>query len=191
MCSKHSHCLLGGKVTSSHWFYFFNDLSSFFNRFIYFFLAVRGLCCCMRALSSCREWGLLSSCSEQASHCCGFSCGAQAQLSCGTWGLPKAEVEPVSPALTGRLSTTRPPGKSWTLVWSVCLVPFVYGRLYNMTYRELVFELDFETWEWLDRRGVDTLGWNGGKHRPGRGRAVGNKQTRDWTRVSCVSCIGR
>ena len=116
MCSKHSHCLLGGKVTSSHWFYFFNDLSSFFNRFIYFFLAVRGLCCCMRALSSCREWGLLSSCSEQASHCCGFSCGAQAQLSRGLWGLPRAEVEPVSPALTGRLSTTRPPGKSIALI---------------------------------------------------------------------------
>ena len=81
-----------------------------------FFLAVRGLCCCMWALSSCREWGLLSSCSEQASHCCGFSCGAQAQLSRGLWGLPRGEVEPVSPALTGRLSTTRPPGKSIALI---------------------------------------------------------------------------
>ena len=28
--------------------------------------------------SSCREWGPLSSCDVQASHCDGFSCGAQA-----------------------------------------------------------------------------------------------------------------
>ena len=34
----------------------------FFNLFIYFmylFLAALGLRCCMRAFSSCREWGLL------------------------------------------------------------------------------------------------------------------------------------
>ena len=32
------------------------------------------------AFSSCSEWGLLSSCSVPASHCCGFSCyGAPAQ----------------------------------------------------------------------------------------------------------------
>ena len=33
----------------------------FFNLFIfiYLFLAALGLCCCMRAFSSCGEWGLL------------------------------------------------------------------------------------------------------------------------------------
>ena len=32
----------------------------------------------MRAHSNCDEQGLLSSCGVQASHCGGFSCGAQA-----------------------------------------------------------------------------------------------------------------
>ena len=32
----------------------------FFLNFIYLFMAVLGLCCCMRAFSSCGEWGLLS-----------------------------------------------------------------------------------------------------------------------------------
>ena len=31
----------------------------FFNKFIYLFLAVLGLCCCVRAFSSCGERGLL------------------------------------------------------------------------------------------------------------------------------------
>ena len=42
--------------------------------FIYLFLAVLGLCCYMLAFSSCSKEGLLSSCSEQASHPGGFSC---------------------------------------------------------------------------------------------------------------------
>ena len=37
--------------------------------YFYLFLAVLGLGCCTRAFCSCREWELLSSCSEQASHC--------------------------------------------------------------------------------------------------------------------------
>ena len=61
------------------------------NNFIYLFLAVPGLCCCMGFSSSCSERGLLSRCGGQASHCCCFSsCGAQALgcrgfSSCGTW----------------------------------------------------------------------------------------------------------
>ena len=47
-------------------FYFFNC--------IYLFMAVLDLCCCEDLFSSCGEWGLLSSCSVQASHCGGFSC---------------------------------------------------------------------------------------------------------------------
>ena len=46
--------------------------------FLFFFLAVLGFYCRLRAFSSCSEWGLLSSCAIQASHCDGFSCcGAQ------------------------------------------------------------------------------------------------------------------
>ena len=45
-------------------------IPQFFNLiyFIYLFLAVLGLCCCMLAFFSCSKKGLLSSCSEQASH---------------------------------------------------------------------------------------------------------------------------
>ena len=40
------------------------------------------------------------------------SCGAWAELLCGTWNLPVPEIEPVTPALTGRLFTPGPPGQS-------------------------------------------------------------------------------
>ena len=39
------------------------------------------------------------------------SCGARAQLLRGMWDLPRPGLEPVSPALAGRFSTTAPPGK--------------------------------------------------------------------------------
>ena len=39
------------------------------------------------------------------------NCGSRAQLLCGMWDLPRPELEPVSPALAGRFSTTAPPGK--------------------------------------------------------------------------------
>ena len=39
------------------------------------------------------------------------NCGSRAQLLRGTWDLPKPGLEPVSPALAGRFSTTAPPGK--------------------------------------------------------------------------------
>ncbi|KAJ8798621.1 hypothetical protein J1605_016424 [Eschrichtius robustus] len=39
------------------------------------------------------------------------SCGSRAQLLRGMWDLPRPGLEPVSPALAGRLSTTAPPGK--------------------------------------------------------------------------------
>ena len=37
--------------------------------------------------------------------------GSQAQLLRGMWDLPRPGLEPVSPALAGRFSTTAPPGK--------------------------------------------------------------------------------
>ena len=36
-------------------------------------MAVLGFPCCVQAFSSCREWGPLSSCGAQASHCSGLS----------------------------------------------------------------------------------------------------------------------
>ena len=63
------------------------------NLFIYLFLAVLGLCCCMRAFSSCGERGLLfievcglliAVASLVAEH--GLrSCGSAGFNSCGTW----------------------------------------------------------------------------------------------------------
>ena len=39
------------------------------------------------------------------------SCGSRAQLLRSMWDLPRPGLEPMSPALAGRLSTTAPPGK--------------------------------------------------------------------------------
>ena len=39
------------------------------------------------------------------------NCGSRAQLLRGTWDLPRPGLEPASPALAGRFSTTEPPGK--------------------------------------------------------------------------------
>ena len=95
-----------------------------------------GLCCCVRAFSSCGERGLLfvavrgllivvaslvvehglqarglSSCSSWALERRLSSCGARAQLLRGMWDLPGPGLEPVSPALAGGFLTTVPPGK--------------------------------------------------------------------------------
>ena len=96
----------------------------FFKVFIYLFMAVLGLRFCARALCSCGKRGplfiaargpLTVVASLVAEH--GLqtrrpsNCGSRAQLLRGTWDLPKPGLEPVSPALAGRLSTTAPPGK--------------------------------------------------------------------------------
>ena len=39
------------------------------------------------------------------------NCGSRAQLLRGMWDPPRPGLEPMSPALAGRLSTTAPPGK--------------------------------------------------------------------------------
>ena len=39
------------------------------------------------------------------------SCGSRTSLLRGMWNLPRPGLEPVSPALAGRFSTTAPPGK--------------------------------------------------------------------------------
>ena len=44
------------------------------------------------------------------------NCGSRAQPLRGMWDLPRPGLEPVSPALAGRFSTTAPPGKPKPLV---------------------------------------------------------------------------
>ena len=76
----------------------------------------------VRASSSCGKWGLLSVAvlrlltvmlllwSRVLQHRLS-SCGAGAQMLCGTWDLPRPGMEPTSPALAGGFFTTEPPGK--------------------------------------------------------------------------------
>ena len=87
-------------------------------------MAVLGLRFCARAFRSCGEWGPLFiavrgpstiAASPVAEHRLQTrrlsSCGSRAQLLRGMWDLPGPGLEPVSPALAGRSSTTAPPGK--------------------------------------------------------------------------------
>ena len=87
-------------------------------------MAVLGLRFCARAFSSCSERGplfiavrgpLTVAASLVAEHRLQTrrlsSCGSRAQLLRGMWDLPGPGLEPVSPALAGRFSTTAPPGK--------------------------------------------------------------------------------
>ena len=87
-------------------------------------MAVLGLGFCARAFSSCGERGplfiavrgpLTVAASLVAEHSLQMhrlsSCGSRAQLLRGMWDLPRPGLEPMSPALAGRFSTTVPPGK--------------------------------------------------------------------------------
>ena len=47
------------------------------------------------------------------------NCGSWAQLLRGMWDLPRPGLEPVSPALAGRLSTTAPPGKPYLVLFTL------------------------------------------------------------------------
>ena len=87
-------------------------------------MAVLGLRFCARAFSSCGKRGplliavhgpLTIVASVVAEHRLQMrslsNCGSRAQLLRGMWDLPRPGLEPVSPALAGRLSITAPPGK--------------------------------------------------------------------------------
>ena len=118
-----------------HWVFFFFFLKPavglHFFLFIYLFLAVLSLWF-VRGLSSCGKWGPLFiavrgplfiavrgpftiAAPPVAGHRLQMhrlsSCGSRAQLLHGMWDLPRPGLEPVSPALAGRFSTTAPPGK--------------------------------------------------------------------------------
>ena len=85
-----------------------------------------GLHFCARAFSSCGKRGplfitvhgpLTIAASLVAEHRLQMrrisGCGSRAQLLRGMWDLPSPGLEPVSPALAGRFSTTAPPGKPY------------------------------------------------------------------------------
>ena len=87
-------------------------------------MSVLGLRFCARAFSSCGKWGplfiavrgpLTVAASLVAEHRLQTrrlsNCGSRAQLVRGMWDLPRPGLEPASPALAGRFSTTVPPGK--------------------------------------------------------------------------------
>ena len=98
-------------------------------------MAVLGLRFCARVFSSCGKWGplfiavrgpLAIAASLVAEHRLQTrrlsSCGARAQLLRRMWDLPGPGLEPVSPALAGRFSTTAPPGK-----------PLIFNKTIKMT----------------------------------------------------------
>ena len=87
-------------------------------------MTVLSLRFCARAFSSCSEWGplfiavhgpLTVAASLVAEHRLQMrrlsNCSSRAQLLRGMWDLPRPGLEPVSPALAGRFSTTALPGK--------------------------------------------------------------------------------
>ena len=103
-------------------------------------MAVLGLRFCARAFSNCSKRGplfiavcgpLTVAASLVAEHRLQTrrlsSCGSRAQLLRGMWDLPRPGLEPVSPELAGRFSTTAPPGKPRG---QVLLTPF-YLKLNN------------------------------------------------------------
>ena len=98
-----------------------------------------GLRSCARASSSCSERGplliavrgpLTIAASLVAEHRLQTrrlsSCGSRAQSLRGMWDLPRPGLEPVSPALAGRLSTTAPPGKPEQFVFNMYLLFSVF-----------------------------------------------------------------
>ena len=106
ICSERGYCSLQCTGFSLRWLLFLRSTGSR----------------CM-GFSSCGTWALehagFSSCGTQVSsygsqalECRLSSCGARAQLLRGMWDLPGPGIEPVAPALAGRVLTTVPPGKS-------------------------------------------------------------------------------
>ena len=104
-------------------------------------MAVLGLCFCARAFSSCGKWGplfitvhgpLTIAASLVAEHRLQTrrlsNCGSRAQLLRGTWDPPRPGLEPMSPALAGRFSTTAPPGRPY---YTLLITTFAMTLLLN------------------------------------------------------------
>ena len=119
-----------------HMKYFFFFFLIFIYLFIfYLFMAVLGLRFCARAFSSCGKRGplfiavrgpLTIAASLVAEHRLS-NCGSRAQLLCSMWDLPRPGLEPVSPALAGRFSTTAPPGKPMKYFFRIGFFFFLFG----------------------------------------------------------------
>ena len=117
-------CLsIEGHIGCLQFFFFFDFF--FFNFYLFIYLWLCWVFVSVRGLSLIAESG-----GHSSSRCAGLSlivaslvpehrlqtrrlssCGSWAQLLCGMWDLPRPVLEPVSPALTSRFSTTAPPGK--------------------------------------------------------------------------------
>ena len=113
-----------------------------------------GLCFCAWAFSSCGERGplftavrgpLTIAASLVAEHRLQTrrlsSCGSRAQLLCGMWDLPRPGLEPVSPALAGRFSTTAPPGKPHIFLYTIFLSSFNFYFNQRYIYMYIVKQL--------------------------------------------------
>ena len=118
----------------------------FFNFYLFIYVCV-GLRPCARALSSCGKWGplliavrrpLTIVASLFAEHRLQMrrlsNCGSRAQLLRGTWDPPRPGLEPVSPALAGRFSTTAPPGKPCIYLLNGHLISFLLGLYLRMAF---------------------------------------------------------
>ena len=108
-------------------------------------MAVLSLRFCARVFSSCGKWGplfiavrgpLTIAASLVAEHRLQMrrlsNCGSWAQLLRGMWDPPRPGLEPVSPALAGRFSTTAPPGKPKN--YTILKVTFHLQLLQNIGY---------------------------------------------------------
>ena len=125
----------------------------FFKLINLFILAVLGLRFCARACFSCGERGplfiavrgpLTIMASLVAEHSLQTrrlsNCGSRAQLLRGMWDLPRPGLEPVSPALAGRLSTTAPPRKPQQIVFcNLSLCPSLFEFFCNGHLEEVIF----------------------------------------------------
>ena len=144
--------------------------------FIYLFIfGCVGLRLCARAFSSCSERGALLipvrgpltiAASPAAEHRLQTrrlsSCGSRSQLLRGTWDPPRPGLEPASPALAGRFSTTAPPGKPLSypfyllnLIWlfvgsTVVLKAALFILFPRLTFtRKSEFWNTERKWQWI------------------------------------------
>ena len=111
-------------------------------------MAVLGLRFCARAFSSCGKRGPLFITVHGPLTIADFlvvehrlqtrrlsNCGSRAQLLHGMWDLPRPGLEPVSPALAGRFSTTAPPGKPLAFL----VLGNYLNRISNILFSNFVF----------------------------------------------------
>ena len=126
------------------------SMQTFFFNLIYLFMAVFGLRFCARAFSSCGKRGPLfiavrgpltiaASLVQHRLQTRRLSnCGSRAQLLRGMWDiLPRPGLEPVSPALAGRLSTTAPPGKPSMQTFDKCYITIVVAIIITAIMRPI------------------------------------------------------